>query len=43
MERSFFIFTVMIKAIAYSWDGAFNTKTKNKTHAVTVKLGFEIK
>ena len=27
----------------YSWDGAFNTKAKNKTAAVTVKLEFEIK
>ncbi|MGZ3867097.1 MAG: SIMPL domain-containing protein [Bacteroidia bacterium] len=27
----------------YSWDGAFNTKAKNKTATVTVKLEFEIK
>lgn len=26
----------------YSWDGAFNTKAKNKTATVTVKLEFEI-
>ena len=26
----------------YSWDGAFNTKAKNKTAMVTVKLEFEI-
>ena len=27
----------------YSWDGAFNTKAKNKTATVTIKLEFEIK
>ena len=27
----------------YSWGGAFNTKAKNKTATVTVKMEFEIK